>query len=470
MKILIVSFDKSLIKQLKEALKDYEVVDVKNGEEALNLATQYFDIVIYDAISGAISEEDINNMYEERFRDAIFIVLIDDLFPINERNLKPHKKLLMKRENSVQEILDAIEKPLGESMEPPPTMPSEFEIESTLLTEEGIQEIVQESYPEEVKISELESEHLSLEQSLPQEEPVISNRKVAIVSFDSTFIDSIVSLLPKDVEVYPVKSFRNLEDALKDQDLVVFDAISGLTAKKRLVELSKDPIVSSKPFIIVIDELFSIEVEDIPLAKKYATHRADSPEKISEKIMEILTSEETKPVVNEGIGPMQILEKAMQEKEEEEPLEKILEGITIMESKEEALEAEESISPVDEIFEVEKKEESFPFIPTEEAPPYEEIKEIQLEEISLTQEREKDHPSQVLIPDEKIEKAIYQAIKDLGPIDEIIRKALKEAIEENLQKTLREEIRRSIESIPLENMIREVAYQALKERLRELIT
>ncbi|WP_333784089.1 hypothetical protein [Thermocrinis sp.] len=468
MKILIVSFDKNLIKQLKEVLKDYEVVDVKNGEEALNLATQHFDIVIYDAISGAISEEDINNMYEERFRDAKFIVLIDDLFPINERNLKPHKKLLMKRDNSVQEILDAIEKPLGESMELPPTMPSEFEIESTSLTEEGIQKIVQEAYPEEVKIPELESEHLSLEQLLPQEGTVISNKKVAIVSFDGTFIDSIVSFLPKDVEVYPVRSFRNLEDVLKDQDLVVLDAISGLAAKKRLMELSKDPIVSSKPFIIVIDELFSIEVEDIPLAKKYATYRADSPEKIAEKIMEILTSEETKTVVNEGIGPMQILEKVMQEKEEEEPLEKLLEGITTMESKEEALEVGESISPVDEIFG--KKEESFPFIPTEEAPPYEEIKEIQLEEISLAEEREKDHPSQVVIPDEKIERAIYQAIKDIGPIDEIVRKALKEAIEESFQKTLREEIRKAIESIPLENMIREVTYQAIKERLRELIT
>jgi hypothetical protein len=42
MKVLIVSFDRSLVKQLRNALGGYEVMDVKNVEEALNLATSIF--------------------------------------------------------------------------------------------------------------------------------------------------------------------------------------------------------------------------------------------------------------------------------------------------------------------------------------------------------------------------------------------------------------------------------------------
>ncbi|MGB9873832.1 MAG: hypothetical protein ACPLRS_02565, partial [Hydrogenobacter sp.] len=73
MKVLVVSFDKSLVKGIKEALKEYEVIDVKNGEEAVN-TVQSADVIIYDAISGSISEEDINKMYQSKFKDAKYIV------------------------------------------------------------------------------------------------------------------------------------------------------------------------------------------------------------------------------------------------------------------------------------------------------------------------------------------------------------------------------------------------------------
>lgn len=324
MKILIVSFDKNLTKQLKKVLEDHEVIDVRNGEEALNLTSQDFDVIIYDAISGAISEEDINNMYEQRFKDAKFIVLVDDLFPVNEKNLKPDKKLLITREHAVNKILDAIEKPLEESTEMLLPLLPELEIERHTLIEEGPSPLP--------------------EQWLNQERTIAPKRRISIVSFDSTLIDSITSLLPKDLEVYPVRSFRNLEEVLKDQDLVVFDAISGLTAKRRLMELSKDPNLSSKPFIILVDELFSIDVEDIPLARKYAVLRADSPEKISQKIMEVLTSD---------VGPVL-------KEEEPEPLERIWESF-------ETLKVEESVSSVEENLE-------------ETIPPWEK-EEIQLEEI-----------------------------------------------------------------------------------------
>jgi DNA-binding NarL/FixJ family response regulator len=117
MKVLIVSFDRNLVKQLKNALSEYEVMDVKNGEEALSLATPYFDVIIYDAISGALSEEDINNMYQQKFKDAKFVVLVDDLFPINAKNLRPQKKMLIPRESTPDQILSAVMAPAQETEE-----------------------------------------------------------------------------------------------------------------------------------------------------------------------------------------------------------------------------------------------------------------------------------------------------------------------------------------------------------------
>ena len=416
MKILIVSFDKNLTKQLKKVLEDHEVIDVRNGEEALNLTSQDFDVIIYDAISGAISEEDINNMYEQRFKDAKFIVLVDDLFPVNEKNLKPDKKLLITREHAVNKILDAIEKPLEESAEMLLPLLPELEIERHTLIEEG---------PSPLQ-----------EQWLNQERTIAPKRRISIVSFDSTLIDSITSLLPKDLEVYPVRSFRNLEEVLKDQDLVVFDAISGLTAKRRLMELSKDPNLSSKPFIILVDELFSIDVEDIPLARKYAVLRADSPEKISQKIMEVLTSD---------LGPVL-------KEEEPEPLERIWESF-------ETLKVEESVSSVEENLE-------------ETIPPWEK-EEIQLEEIPSALEGYEPVSSvqnQAIIPIEgkKIEETTYRA--DIGPIDEIVKSALREKISaESLEVAIKEEVRRTIESALQENILREAIRQAVEEKLTELI-
>jgi len=138
MKVLIVSFDGSLVKQLQNVLSEYEVMDVKNGEEALSLANPYFDVIIYDAMSGALSEEDINKMYLQKFKDAKFVVLVDDLFPINAQNLKPQKKILIPRDSAPNQILSAITAPVQETEEYQlPTL--ELEIETHKQTVEGLE-------------------------------------------------------------------------------------------------------------------------------------------------------------------------------------------------------------------------------------------------------------------------------------------------------------------------------------------
>jgi len=288
MKVLIVSFDRSLVKRLKDALSEYEVMDVKNGEEALSLATSYFDVIIYDAISGALSEEDINNMYQQKFKDAKFVVLVDDLFPINAQNLKPQKKMLIPRESTPDQVLSAIMAPAQETEEYQlPTL--EFEIEThkqTVEELEGAIEITpseQESvetlpFEEELKLAEAQPESKEeVSQYIP--ESVHPKKKVAVVSFDSTLVDSITSLLSEEFEPVAIRSFRDLESILKDVDGVIFDAISGLAAKKRLMELAKDQDIAQKPFLVLIDELFNINIDDVPLRNKHAISREKSPKK-----------------------------------------------------------------------------------------------------------------------------------------------------------------------------------------------
>ena len=498
MKFLIVSFDRSLTNQLKEALRDYEVVNVKNGEEALNLESHNFDVVIYDAIAGAISEEDINHMYEQKFKDLKFVILTDDLFPINPSNIKPINKVIILREDSVGQILKAIEQPaemISEQTQPPTfeqtqipyledltfeqTQFTSFEdFGQTQLMEEYVptesSNLSRDSYFEDIGDLQAILDQPPYQESTTQYIPQApeDKRRIAIVSFENTLIDSIASLLPENAEITPVRSFRGLDDVLRDKDLVVFDAISGIAAKKRLTELSKDPVISSKPFVILIDELFSIDVTDIPLSEKYSISRSENPQKIAEKIVQILTSKKTQPIPTEEITPIQIPEKITQEKTEQKSFEELLGSVINFEPQEELL-LEERKTEVEERFEpkeytlptfneqIEVKEELIPTKKEVYVPPVsaEEIKQIIRQSIASIQP-----------PAEEIRQIIRRSLANIGPVDEIVKEAVKQVLEGKLESILREEIRKAIENIPVEQIIKETAYQALRERLRELIT
>jgi DNA-binding NarL/FixJ family response regulator len=425
MKVLIVSFDRSLVKQLKNVLSGYEVIDVKNGEEALNLANPYFDVIIYDAISGALSEEDINKLYLQKFKDAKFVVLVDDLFPINAQNLKPQKKILIPRESTPDQILSAITAPVQET--------EEYQL-STL----GIK-------PTEVQPESKEE----FSQYIP--ESVHPKKKVAVVSFDSTLVDSITSLLSENFEPVVIKSFRNLGSLLKDVDGVIFDAISGLAAKKRLMELAKDQDIAQKPFLVLIDELFSINIDDVPLRNKYAVSREESPKEIVEKFKEIfvhLREEET--TLMQTLGELLEKQEAVQEEEKGTETEEFIHIIKEFEMPK----LEESPLPVKEFVLEEQKEEPTPTpqIPVEEAVPTVSVLEQKTEEKGLLKS-----PSIRQVVEEAIKEEIKKAFEGFTPND-------------FARELLKEELKRRIESIPLESIIREITYEVLRERLRELIT
>jgi len=464
MKVLIVSFDRSLVKQLKNALSECEVMDVKNGEEALNLATSYFDVIIYDAISGALSEEDINNLYLQKFKDAKFVVLVDDLFPINAQNLKPQKKMLIPRESTLDQIISAVMAPAQETEEYQlPTLELEIEthkqtveelegaIEITPLEQESIQKLF---FEEKLKLAEV---HLESKEEVSQYIPESAHpkKKVAVVSFDSTLVDSITSLLSEEFEPVALRSFRNLESLLKDVDGVIFDAISGLAAKKRLMELAKDQDIAQKPFLVMIDELFNINIDDVPLMNKRAISREENPKEIVEKFKEILVSlKEEETTLMQMLGELLEKQEAVQEKEEGVEIEEFLQIIKEVELPK----LEESPLPMEERVLKEQKEEPtlIPQIPIEEVLPTVSASEQKIERLEDVLRS---------LPLEDIKKVIEETIK------EEIKRAFEGFNPSDLvRELLREELKKGIESIPLESIIKEITYQVLRERLRELIT
>ncbi len=459
MKVLIVSFDRSLVKQLKNVLSEYEVIDVKNGEEALNLADPYFDVIIYDAISGALSEEDINKMYLQKFKDAKFVVLVDDLFPINAQNLKPQKKILIPRESTPGQILSVITAPVQETEEYQlPTL--ELEIETYKQTVEELEKVIEIAPSEqesiEVLFSEKWLEPTEIQPEFKEEvsqyisESVHPKKKVAVVSFDSILVDSITSLLSEEFEPVAIRSFRNLESLLKDVDGVIFDAISGLAAKKRLTELAKDQDIAQKPFLVLIDELFSINIDDVPLKNKHAISREKSPKEIVEKFKEMsgyLKEEET---LMQIFGELLEKQEAVQEKEKCFESEELLQIIKEFEMSK----LEESPLPVKGFVLEEQKGEPTPTpqIPIEEAVPT---------VSALEQKAEEKGSSKSVCIKQIVEEAIREEI----------RKAFESFTPNDLVKEiLKEELKKRIESIPWESIIREITYEVLRERLRELIT
>jgi DNA-binding NarL/FixJ family response regulator len=464
MKVLIVSFDRSLVKQLKNALSEYEVMDVKNGEEALSLATPYFDVIIYDAISGALSEEDINNMYQQKFKDAKFVVLVDDLFPINAKNLRPQKKMLITRESTPDQILSAVMAPAQETEEYQlPTLELEIETHKQAVGEvEGVIEITpseQESietlpFEEGFKLAEAQPESKEeVSQYIP--ESVNPKKKVAVVSFDSTLVDSITPLLSENFEPGVIRSFRNLESLLKDVDGVIFDAISGLAAKKRLMELAKDQDIAQKPFLVLIDELFNINIDDVPLRNKHAISREENPKEIVEKFKEILVPlKEQETTLIQMLGELIEKQEVVQEKEKDVEVEEFPQIIKEVEMPK----LEESPLPMEESVLKEQKEETTPIsqIPIKEAVPMVNVSEQKTERLEDVLRS---------LPLEDVKKLIEEAIK------EEIKKAFEGFnLGDLVRELLREELKKGIESVPLEGIIKEITYQVLQERLRELIT
>jgi len=214
MKILIVSFDKALVKKLKNLLPTHEIIEVKNGEEAVKTV----------------------RTDEQRFGDAKFIILVDELFPVDMGNILTPNKVRLSREDEVEKVKDIIEG----------GMPVER------VAAEG-------------------------------------GSKVLVVSFDNLLIDNIRSVLGEEYQVEVAKNTKDALEKKSDAPVVIYDAISGVIAEKGLIELSQDPDYSKKAYIILIDELFPINVDNVPLDNKEVLSREAEVHLIKGKVEEAVS-------------------------------------------------------------------------------------------------------------------------------------------------------------------------------------
>ena len=469
MKVLIVSFDKTLTENLQKALEDHEVYVAKNSEEAIKMIPSDVEAVIYDAISGAISEEDINTLYTKKFGNARYLILYDELFPVDEGNIAVPHRLLVPRDTDPKDVAHKLVefKPEEVKEEKPeeevPEVPEEFEIEPTSLEETPVVEEVAE-------VEETPQEEVPQAQEIAEEKPAPETPqeggKVLIVSFDQTLIDTLKASLGQRYEVASVKTVKQALEEARDARLVVFDAISGVIAEKGLMEMAGDPEIAKKPFVILVDDLFPINVEGIPLENKVAISRDIDPERLKDIVKEEL---EKAPAVEkiEEQPVEEVVEEVAQPPEEFE-IEPVAQEETVQEAVEEVPQTEGEEVPQEE----------------EEVPALEALEKI-IEEKGIEVERipEEETVEGTVQPapqvgagridvDSLIENAVSKALSE-ERIKEAVLNAFRESmgdIEDMVTEVVKREVEKAFEKIDVKNIVRQTAYQALKERLEELIS
>ncbi len=435
MRVLIVSFDRTLTDSLKNALSDHEVFTAKNSEEAIKMIPSDMDVVIYDAISGAISEEDINTLYTKKFSNSKYLILYDELFPVDPNNIIAPKKMLLSRDEDPKVVAQKIfEEPAEE-----------------VAVEE--QAVVEEPAAEEEKVAEeTPREAQAQEEKVTEEAPPPPGKgKVLVVSFDQTLIDTIRNAVGSDLEVVSVKTVRQALDQGKDASVVVFDAISGIIAEKGLTDMSKDDVMAGKPYVILVDDLFPINVDNVPLEKKYPVSRDADPSQIKDLIFRAFA--EAGAVAEEPVTEEVSSQEEVEEEAAEEKVEEIIE--------------KEIPQEIPEI-EIEQVQEE------EEAPALQALERVMEERETYAQEKRGE--VEAVKPPQNIEELVREAVaRSLS--EERVKEALSKALEEKMEdirtvvsEAIKAKIDQILEEMDIKELIRQTAYKALRDRLDELVT
>ena len=352
---------------------------------------------------------------------------------------------------------------------------------------------------EEEKV-EVEEPKVKAEAPAPAPAATTGTGKILIVSFDQTLIDSIKAAFGQKYDVESVKTVKQAIEHGRDASVVVFDAISGVIAEKGLIELSNDQSMAAKSYVILVDDLFPINVDGIPLERKVSVSRDTDPSRIKEIIEGQLVSAPVQPVEEvpvEESQPQEVVEEVKEEVQELEevevsPVEEIELPETVEEVQpEETVEApetpEEAPPPLPETAE----EEHIPAlealekvieeqeIEIEESPPVEElVEEVSKEEIPAehVEEVSAGVPASVSVSGEELDRLVESAVMKALSEDRI-REAVAKALEDRMldirdmvADVVRKEVEKVFEELDIRNLIRQATYQALRERLEELIT
>jgi hypothetical protein len=207
MKILVSSFDRLLIEKLQHLLSGENVIFVKNGEEAIKNAPKDIDIIIYDAVSGLVSENDLNSLFEKAYRNSKYIVLMDDLFPIDPDNLKMKNKVVISRDRELP-VLPELVKKYKELITSNKNVSRDKSVNEYSLKTQGNYEYDEES-------------HTGVE--------------ISVISKDKELLDNIKSALENIAYLKIFSPEQINKDEILNSDIIIYDTTEGVSAARELI-------------------------------------------------------------------------------------------------------------------------------------------------------------------------------------------------------------------------------------------
>jgi len=493
MKILLVTFDKEMDKKIRELLKDYQIVTVKNGEEALLLNMgDDIGLIIYDALAGGIAEEDINKLYEEGFKDVPYIILMDDLFPIDPNNLKPKHKKIISREVEVDKLPEIVAELLGKA--PAEKKKEEEEVAWEQMFGTPTVEPRKEEKKEEKKEEVAEAPAVSEPQpapevpaaekrvEVPEEKPAAlpTKKQCLLVSFDMPLVEKVEEKVKDLCDVYVARSSKQALQKYKDKefDVIIFDTISGVFAEKGIKDLYEKGGFKDSLYVVLLDEFMPIDVDKLPVKNLRAIKREteldllpeiieNAPHITLEKMLEKATAEQPAPAEEETSPP--VVEKTS---EAVAQLEELLKGSPAEEKKEETTAVpREEVAKVEE--KAEEKAEAKAEEKTEVTPPAPQPAPAPQPTPAATQPPVAPPPAVVqsapAVSEEELERIVEKKVKELvlPLVEELIRNKLSDTY---IRGIVEELLREKVSEADIKEIVREIAEPLVKEVLEQLLS
>jgi hypothetical protein len=109
---LLVSFDIPLVEKIDQLIGDLcDLYTARSAKQALQkYGDKDFDIIIFDTISGVFAEKGIKDLYEKGgYKDALYVVLLDEFMPIDVDRLPVKNLRAIKRESEIDMLPEIIE-------------------------------------------------------------------------------------------------------------------------------------------------------------------------------------------------------------------------------------------------------------------------------------------------------------------------------------------------------------------------
>jgi hypothetical protein len=258
MKILVSSFDRLLIEKLQHLLSGENVIFVKNGEEAIRNAPKDIDIIIYDAVSGLVSENDLNSLFEKAYRNSKYIVLMDDLFPIDPDNLKIPGKIIISRDRELP-VLPELVKKYKELITSNKNVSRDKSVNEYSLKTQGNYEYDKES-------------HTGVE--------------ISVISKDKELLDNIKSTLENIAYLKIFSPEQINKDEILNSDIIIYDTTEGVSAARELINMYQNANI---PVIIVLDDMFPIDISRIPIVKKVGIVKTEIKSSLKTIVLKLIS-------------------------------------------------------------------------------------------------------------------------------------------------------------------------------------